>query len=104
MMWGYYGNNAGMMVWGILSSLFWLALLGVAVWALVRWLGNSSRSTFTPPPPPPVMSQQQSPLDILKSRYARGEIDTATYQSMREQLQEPTEMEQRADKAVPSAP
>lgn len=84
MMWGYYYNNAGMAIWGIIASLFWLGLAAVAVWALVRWLGRASRPTI-----PPQMSSEQSPLDILKARFARGEIDTATYQAMREQLEAP---------------
>ena len=78
-MWSYYAGG-GMGWWMILSSIFWLVLAGLAVWALVSWLGRTSRAS-TPPPIPP----QQSALDILNSRYARGEIDTATYQSIREQ-------------------
>jgi putative membrane protein len=98
MMWGYYGNNAGMMVWGIIMSLFWLGLAVIAVWALLRWLSRTSSPT-----PPPQMPRQQSALDILEMRYARGELDTATYQSIREQLQAPTDSAQRPREAVPSA-
>ena len=101
MMWGYYGNNAGMMVWGILSSLFWLALVAVAVWALVRWIGHATRPT-NHPQSPQVPTSQQSPLDILKARYARGEIDSATYQAMREQLQEPADIKQQPKEPIPS--
>lgn len=97
MMWGYYYNNAGMALWGIIVSLFWLGLAAIAVWALVRWLGRASRSTL-----PPQVPSQQSALDILKVRYARGEIDTATYQSMREQLEPPTGIMQGSREAVPS--
>jgi putative membrane protein len=84
MMWGYYAG-AGMGWWMILSSLIWIGLAAVAVWALVSWLGRVSRGT-TPTQMPP----QQSALDILNTRYAQGEIDTATYQAMREQLEAPT--------------
>lgn len=102
MMWGYYGNNTGMMVWGVISSLFCLVLAGVVVWAVIRWLGHISRSTTTPQPPQVPTSQQQSPLDILKARYARGEIDAATYQSMREQLEEPADIAPQAKEPIPS--
>jgi putative membrane protein len=81
-MWGYYSTS--MTWWMILSSLIWIALAASAVWLLVSWLGRASRGA-TPPPTPP----QQSALDILNARYARGEIDTATYQAMREQLEAP---------------
>jgi hypothetical protein len=46
------------------------------------------------------MPPQQSALDILNARYAGGEIDTATYQAMREQLEAPTAGS--APKAIPS--
>jgi Short C-terminal domain len=39
--------------------------------------------TYTPGMPP----SQPSAMEILRQRYARGEIDTATYESMRERLE-----------------
>ena len=84
-MWGYYASG-GMGWWMIFSSLFWLGLAAVVVWALVRWLSSASRSTTLRVPHEPT---QLSALDILKARYARGEIDTATFQLMRAQLEEP---------------
>lgn len=42
---------------------------GVAVIVLVRWLGDSGRSG------PLLRSSDRSPADILKERFARGEID-----------------------------
>jgi putative membrane protein len=89
-MWGYYAGG-GMGWWMILSSIFWLALAGIAIWLLASWLGRTTRST-TPPPTPPT----QSALDILNVRYARGEIDTATYQPMREQLEAPVASAQKS--------
>jgi hypothetical protein len=38
---------------------------------------------YTPGMPP----SQPSAMEILRQRYARGEIDTATYESMRERLE-----------------
>jgi putative membrane protein len=65
-------------LWMIVGGLFWLAALGLLIWALVRWLGSRSQ---TPPPGP-------SALEILRQRYARGEIDTATFEQLRERLEE----------------
>jgi putative membrane protein len=74
MMWGYpYGNwgGAGLMV---LSMLVWFALLLALSWAVVRWLLPHAHATL------------QTPLDTLRQRYARGEIDEATYNRMRQHL------------------
>jgi putative membrane protein len=95
-MWGYY-DGGGMAWWMIASSVFWLGLAAIAVWALVRWLSRDARPT-----PPPQLPSQPSALDILQTRYARGEIDTATYQSMREQLVAPMDSAQRTNAAIPS--
>lgn len=85
MMW-YYGPGWGGMLWMGLGGLFWTLLLGLAIWLLVRWITRqstmgSSPSAGTPPNPP-------SALEILRQRYARGEIDEATYTKMRGFLEE----------------
>jgi len=82
MMWGY-GFGWGWLLMA-LSTVLWIALLVLLVWALIRWL-SSKTSTPTPtmmqmPPNGP------SALEILQQRYARGEIDTATFEQMRERL------------------
>ena len=67
------------------GMVFWIALLVVLAWAVIRWL---ERKVTTPTPPvtgtPPSVP---SALEILNQRYARGEIDTATYEQMRERLE-----------------
>ena len=99
-MWGYYATG-GMAWWMILSSLFWLALAAVVVWALVRWLSSAARSTVPPVPHEP---SQLSALDILKARYARGEIDTATFQTMCAQIAATSATSARtSQEAAPSA-
>lgn len=96
MMWSNY-TNQDMALWGILMVLFWLGLAALAVWAWMRWPHRASSTTSTPQIP-----NQPSALDILAVRYARGEIDTATYQSMREQLEPPTGNVQESREAIPS--
>ena len=86
MMWGYNFGWGGMLLMSF-GMILWIALLVVLVWAVIRWL---ERRTTTPAPPVPgTPSSSPSALDILQQRYARGEIDTATYEEMRERLLAP---------------
>ena len=83
MMWGY-GFGWGWLMMA-LGTVLWIALLVVLVWALISWL-NRKTTTVTPantsvPPGGP------SAMEILRQRYARGEIDTATFEHMRERLE-----------------
>jgi putative membrane protein len=88
MMWGYgFGApGAGMTAWMILSSVFWLVIVGVAVWAFVRWLGTHDPSTFQPTN---LGTTRPSALEILRQRYARGEIDEPTFLRMQANLSAP---------------
>jgi putative membrane protein len=83
MMWGY-GFGWGWLMMS-LGTILWIAILVVLVWALIRWL-NTRTSTPAPPPSSGVHSGPTA-LEILQQRYARGEIDTATYEQMRERLE-----------------
>jgi putative membrane protein len=81
MMWYTY---SGMGWWMVFSGVFWFVLLGVAVWALVRWVSHQTRTGQS------LQSDQstagQSAEDILRQRFARGEIDSDTFERMRRQL------------------
>jgi len=83
MMWGY-GFGWGWLMMS-LGTILWIAILVVLVWALIRWL-NTRTSTPAPPPSSGVQSGPTA-LELLQQRYARGEIDTATYEQMRERLE-----------------
>jgi len=58
--------------------IFWILLIVAIVWA-VRAAGGSGNH-------PPVT--RKSALDILKERYARGEIDQQEFEQKRKDLQE----------------
>ncbi len=66
------------------GMVLWIALLVVLVWAVIRWLDRKT----TKPIPPSTGTPLTDPtaLEILQQRYARGEIDTATYEQIRERL------------------
>lgn len=76
---GWYGGGMGWAGW-VFMGLFWIALLALIIWLVIKLLPGTSRSA---PPGPP---QAESPLDILDRRFARGEIDLETYQAQRAAL------------------
>jgi putative membrane protein len=83
MMWGYdFGWGWFLMSIGM---VLWIALLVVLVWAVIRWLER--KTSTSGPQETSIPSSGLSALEILQQRYARGEIDTATFEQMREQLE-----------------
>ena len=70
--WGYGYSAGGMMVMG----LFWILLVAGTV-ALVMYLARASR---------PV--QGTDVLEVLKARYAKGEIDKAEFEEKRKDLRD----------------
>ena len=79
MMWGYgFGWGWFMMAFG---GILWIAVLAILVWVLIRWFEKRERTVA------PTSQGRLSALDILKERYARGELDDATFEQMRERLQ-----------------
>jgi len=76
-----------MMGFGLIFMLvFWVAIIALAVWLLSSLFPQAKG-----PPPPPFTAQHsdqsESPLEILKQRYARGEITKAEYEEMRRDLE-----------------
>ena len=82
MMWngnGHWGSGD----WATLALLV-IAVIAVivAVVFLVRYLSRTSGTFSTAAVPPASASGPESPKDILKRRYAAGEIDRDEYQRM----------------------
>lgn len=60
----------------LLMGLFWIALIAAGVWLIARVVrGRSGRVG------------RHTAEDILRERYARGEIDEQTYERMRSELE-----------------
>lgn len=74
---GWYG-----MVFGPLFMIIILALVIAVAVLLVRWLSGPGHPLQPPMPP------QRTPLDILKERFARGEIDKEEFEERRRILGE----------------
>lgn len=83
--WPYHGphmwNFGGWMFLGPLMFIVFIAAIVAAVVVIFRWLGGSHGAA---PPSPP----GKTPLDILKERYARGEIDKEEFEERRRVLDE----------------
>ncbi|OGE82940.1 MAG: electron transporter RnfE [Candidatus Doudnabacteria bacterium RIFCSPHIGHO2_01_FULL_49_9] len=76
-MFGNYGNMFG---WGfgggIMMFVFWTVVILIIVWAIKEFRGsNSEKST-----------RSNSALDILKERYAKGEIDKKEFEEKKKDL------------------
>ncbi len=77
--WRDYGMGPGMM-WGwgmgwILMIIFW-GLVVVGLIFLIRWLVGMSKT----------VKPEESALDILKKRYARGEINKEEFEQKKKDL------------------
>lgn len=71
--WG--GGGYGMILGPIFMILVLAVVIAVAV-LLVRWLGGPWQGNSSAPP-------NRAALDILKERFARGEIDKEEYEERR---------------------
>lgn len=72
-MWGFWGG------WGIGMMLFMLLFWGLVIVAVVlgiRWLVNQGKET-----------RSDSALEILRQRYARGEINKEEFEARKKDLQ-----------------
>ncbi len=81
----YYGQhmwNGGLWMFvGPLMMIVFIAAVVAVVVLMVRWLGGPGRGTRPHSP-------RQDPLDILKERFARGEIDKEEFEERRRVLGE----------------
>ncbi len=72
--WGY-GNNS-YDVWGFIFMLLMMVVVVLGVILAIRYLGREWHRG----------SQSETALDILKQRYAKGEIDKKEFEEKRKDL------------------
>ncbi len=79
-MMGGFGFGAGMFGLGALIMIaFWVLVIGGVVW-LVATLARGSGSTGAQ------FAAGQTPLDVLKARYAKGEVTKEQFEEMKRAL------------------
>ena len=85
MLWGFGHGLWLLLPLLFLGRFFWIVILALLIVGMIRWLSTRGRRVpvyhYGMPP------VQPSALDILRQRYARGEIDAATFDQMRERLE-----------------
>ncbi len=62
---------------GLMMLLFWILIIAAVVLG-VRWFVNEGKLKG--------LRTEETPLDILKKRYACGEINKEQYESMKQEL------------------
>lgn len=73
MHWGNYGWGMGF--GGIFMALFWILIIGGTVYAVA----TATRSTKE-------ARSHETPLEIARKRYARGEINKEEFDRLRDEL------------------
>ncbi len=76
-MMGWY-DDGGFGVGMVLMGLFWVLVLAVAVWVVVRWTSRTQAPTVT---------SVESARAILDRRFASGQIDATEYGEARRVLE-----------------
>ncbi len=80
--WGWHWDYMGA---GLVGLALWLVLAVVIVWLIVRVVaGPQSRRGYGPPPP------RSDPEQVLRDRFARGEIDAEEFEHRLEVLRRTT--------------
>jgi putative membrane protein len=70
-----------------MASLMWLLMLAFWILVIVGIILVIRRFSVPPREPPPPSDKHDSPLDILRRRYAAGEIDREQFARMKKELE-----------------
>ncbi|KKW33138.1 MAG: hypothetical protein UY76_C0008G0011 [Candidatus Uhrbacteria bacterium GW2011_GWA2_52_8d] len=74
---GFNQSNTFMMSFGWIFMVLWWVLIIAGIVALIKWFMTQSPGTG---------HHKQSSLEILKERYARGEVDKKEFEEMKKNL------------------
>ncbi|MEK7817264.1 MAG: SHOCT domain-containing protein [Actinomycetota bacterium] len=87
MMWDNWGGGYGGAgtFGGILMMVFWVAVI-IGIVLLIVWLVRQTQPGGGVGPAHHMPPHGETPLEILKKRYARGEIDKAEFEEKKKDL------------------
>lgn len=83
------GPGPGFWLGGLMDVLWTVLIVLLVLWIVRNWSGISAKlrqTTTSIQPSGGTASPGQTPLEIVQTRYARGEIDRETYETMRRDL------------------
>ena len=60
--------------------IFWIVIIGAVIWLIISQSGKNRYQNQINP-------HLESPLDIIKKRYAKGEISKEQFEEMKKDLQ-----------------
>ena len=78
----WYGYGSGFWGFGMIMMVLWWALIAVAIVALIRWIRSGAGEGTGGHD-----GGRGSALDILKERYAKGEITKEELEEMKKDVQ-----------------
>lgn len=64
--------------WVLLGPLFWIIVIGLVVYAVVSFNKRGSGVNYP--------EHNETPLDIIKKRYAKGELTREQFEQMKKDL------------------
>jgi len=77
----YGGGNGGNWAWMLLSMTVTMVFLGGLIWIIARLVIDGNRREDRP-----VAPRAPDALDVLRHRYASGEVDLVEYEQRRQVL------------------
>ncbi len=60
--------------------IFWIIILVIIIWAVVQFTNRNQQNNSLNP------NKEETPLEILKKRYAKGEISKEEYEEIKKNL------------------
>lgn len=80
----FWGNHMGFGGWSfLLNSALWIGLIVLGIWLLARLFPAGGRSRHDDDD---ATATTDTPLEIVRRRYARGELSKEEYETMRHDL------------------